>query len=117
MMKMKESYGLCPYMAEMERESLRNARIRNAERESEETDIPKGLMAHIRRRKEKPTKNRWVSLAAEFEKRMRLDEPIDLDNARRYLQMVRNETDSLGKKGKERKWTRKIRAGRIEIAT
>ena len=51
MMKMKESYGLCPYLAEMERESLRNARIRNKEREKEETDIPEKLIAHIRRRK------------------------------------------------------------------
>lgn len=117
MMRMKESYGLCPYLAEMERESLRNARIRDEEKERNETDIPKRLMAHIRRRKEKLTRSRWVYLAADFEKRLRLDEPIDPENARRYLRMAKNEMDALWKRDKERKWTRGIRPERIEIAT
>lgn len=117
MMKMKESYGLCPYLAEMERESLRNARIRNKEREKEETDIPEKLIAHIRRRKEKPTKNRWISLAADFEKKMKLAEKIDPEKAKRYLQMAREEVSILDRREKERKWTRNLRSGRIEIAT
>lgn len=78
----------------MERESLRNARIRNKEREKEETDIPEKLIAHIRRRK-KPTKNRWISLAADFEKKMKLAEKIDPQKAKRYLQMAREERKSV----------------------
>lgn len=116
MMKMKESYGLCPYLAEMERESLQNARIRNKEREKEETDIPEKLIAHIRRRKNLQ-KNRWISLAADFEKKMKLAEKIDPQKAKRYLQMAREEMSILDRREKEHKWTRNLRAGRIEIAT
>lgn len=48
---------------------------------------------------------------------MKLAEKIDPQKAKRYLQMAREEMSILDRREKERKWTRNLRAGRIEIAT
>lgn len=48
---------------------------------------------------------------------MKLAEKIDPQKAKRYLQMAREEMSILDRREKEHKWTRNLRAGRIEIAT
>lgn len=114
-MKMNESFGLCPYLSEMERESKRNARIRNDEKWTEfDTDITTAEEAHLKRRKEKPARNRWIRMAMEIEKKLDINEPLDWENAETYLLKVKAEVDSLGFKASKEKRPRPIRFGRLE---
>lgn len=68
-MKMNESFGLNPYLKEIQRASMRNARIRDRRKQ---TDIPEDerltakMIGKLRGRGGPKTRNRWVTLAAEF---------------------------------------------------
>jgi len=108
-MIMKESFGLCPYMASMQREQKRNAAIRDEKRRQNEdatTDIPEAellmarLNAHIKKRIKSQTKTRWISLAKEYAKDLVISEPMEKDAMRRYLQ------EAIEKKEKSKRWVR-----------
>lgn len=102
----KESYGLCPYMAQMQKAARRNARIRRADETDEETDIFTAMTAHIRRRKERPARDRWISLANEAGRILHTDNPTEKEAVKAYLQMTREGIGGLGRREKEHGWTR-----------
>lgn len=92
----KESYGLCPYMAQMQKASKRNARIRHEQvLDTDDFDIPASVEAHIRRRKEKPANDRWIRMANEAGKILNTEDPTDRKAVREYLDKVR-----MGTRGK-----------------
>ncbi len=113
-MILRESYELCPYLRELQRESRRNAMIRNAgkcEREDRDEDIPeesnviKRVKAHMKRRVMKPTRNKWVSLSAEYAADISASSPFEKERIREYLQTARESLD--GTAGRKRQRDRK----------
>lgn len=111
----KESFGLCPYLAAMQKEQRRNARIRDDEkwRKMEtETDIPEAeplmtkVKAHLSQRVERQTKNRWVTLASEYASEIAFSGPVERDAMREYLKMARENVEKLNKKKQKHSWER-----------
>lgn len=100
------------YLTEMDREAKRNARIRSERKTWKEMDdIPSSVLAHIRRRKEKPSRNRWIAMASYISKKIESIEYLDPDTAQRYLRATRDEIEAIGRRKKGRKW---VRTERIE---
>lgn len=93
------------YLNELNRASKRNAKIRNERKLwRDETDIPSDELAHIRRRHDKPSKNRWAVMASQLSRELETVIPIDPEAAERYLRRVRSEVEALERK--ERKVNR-----------
>ena len=117
MMKLYESYGLCPYMAEMQREMKRNARIRELEDcEQFETDDPAAERllqkekARFIHRESRPTKTRWVAMAAEASRLMNLQDPTERDGVRNYIQAVKDQIENTDRRKKSKRWVRTDKA-------
>lgn len=95
-----------PYLKEIDRESRRNAILRNEERwDDDETDIMENV--HLKRRKKEPSRNRWIRMAMETKS-------IDMEASIAYLQEVQAEIEKLGSGKRKHKWTRTVRFGRLE---
>lgn len=103
----KESYGLCPYMSQMQKASKRNARIKNEQiLDTDEYDISASVAAHIRRRKEKPAKDKWIRLANEAGRILNTDDPTDKKAVKEYLERARKGTDVLDRHKAKHRWIR-----------
>lgn len=110
----KESFEMCPYLRELQRESRRNAEIRDKDKCTDEeimTDIPEAtrLKAHLKRRTEQKTKNKWVQYATEYASEIIFSEPRQKDEIRRYMEMTREAVKSMNRKDKEKRAFQKER--------
>ena len=102
-----ESFGLCPFLREIEREKKRTAEIAERKRMLRDTeDIPERELEHIRIRDGKPTKEKWVRMLTKFAKDIQFSGPMEQEQMRKYLQESRNSLDRLNRREKEKKWTR-----------
>ena len=89
----------------MQRESRRNARIRDEDRREDDIpeDIPTARMeAHAKRRIQKQTKTRWVTLAGKFAKDISLQDPQMLENTRQMLRLAREAAANMKTHAKHR---------------
>ena len=115
-MILKENFDFCPYIRAIQRESRRNAQIRDEDRRREETDIPeeKRMEAHMKRRIQRCTKSRWYRYAQEYTEEIARLGPAEKDNFRQYLQIAREKVDSMRLAEKQKQWHRDRKA-RIKI--
>ncbi len=104
----KESFEYCPYIREMMKESKRNAEVRDNDtriQQDLETDIPETtrLKAHLKRRVERQTKNKWIQYATEYASEIVLAGPEEKDKIRRYMEMTREAVESMNRKDRDEK--------------
>lgn len=105
---LKESFEYCPYIRAMQKEKRRNAVIRNNDKQMEneiDTDIPEvtKLKAHLKRRVERQTKQKWVQYATEYVSEIVLSGPVEREAMREYLDMTREAVQDMNKKLKQQK--------------
>lgn len=70
-----------------------------------ETDIPEmtKLKAHLKRRVERQTKNKWVQYVTEYASEIVLSGPQEKEAMRKYLNMTREAVLDLNRKATEQK--------------
>lgn len=105
---LKESFEYCPYIRAMRKEKRRNAVIRNNDKQLEneiDTNIPEvtKLKAHLKRRVERQTKQKWVQYATEYASEIVLSGPVEREAMREYLDMTRKAVQDMNKKLKQQK--------------
>ena len=105
---LKESFEFCPYIRAMQKEQRRNAEIRDNDKARDddlETDIPQAtrLKAHLKRRVERQTKQKWVKYATEYASEIVMAGPQRKDEMRRYIEMTRDAVMEMNRKDKEEK--------------
>ena len=105
---LKESFEFCPYIRAMQKEQRRNAEIRDNDKARDddlETDIPQAtrLKAHLKRRVERQTKQKWVKYATEYASEIVMAGPQRKDEMRRYIEMTRDSVMEMNRKDKEEK--------------
>lgn len=103
-----ESFELCPYLRAMQKESKRNAEVKDAGRSMEEEmemDIPEAtrLKAHLKRRVERQSKAKWVQYATEYASEITLAGPVEKDAMRRYMEMTREAVMEMNRKDRKKK--------------
>lgn len=103
-----ESYELCPYLRELQRASRRNATLKDNEKRMKDDldmELPEmtRVKAHINRRKEKKSKDKWVSLATEYASEIAVSGPVEKEAMRRYLQMARENVEAMDRRHKKDK--------------
>ena len=114
-MILKESFEFCPYIREMQKAARRNAEIRNDDRTMDDEfdmDIPEAtkLKAHLKRRVERQTKNKWVQYATEYASEIVMAGPQEKEAMRQYLEMTRDAVMAMNQKDKdERRFERERR--------
>lgn len=72
-------------------------------------DIPEitRIKAHISRRAERQTRNKWIALATEYASEVAVSGPVEKEAMRRYLQMARENVEAMDRRKKDKKsWTR-----------
>ena len=112
---LKESFEYCPYIRELQKESRRNAVIQDEDRKLEneiDTNIPEviKLKAHLKRRVERHTKNKWIQYATEYASEIVMSGTKEKEAVRRYLDATKDavldmnrKTAMQKKRSKERK--------------
>lgn len=105
---MKESFEYCPYLRAMRKESRRNAEIRDEDGWMDReilTDVPETarLKAHLKRRVERQTKNKWIQYATEYANEIVMAGPAEKDAMRSYLEMVKEAVMDMNRKDKAEK--------------
>ena len=114
-MILKESFEFCHYIREMQKAARRNAEIRNDDRTMDDEfdmDIPEAtkLKAHLKRRVERQTKNKWVQYATEYASEIVMAGPQEKEAMRQYLEMTRDAVMAMNQKDKdERRFERERR--------
>lgn len=114
-----ESYELCPYLRELQRASRRNAALKDREKRMKDEldmDFPEmtRVKAHIGRRKEQKSRDKWVSLATEYASEIAISGPVEKEAMRRYLQMARENVEAMDRRHKKDK-KRKSRIENIAL--
>lgn len=105
---LKESFEYCPYIRAIKKEQKRNAQIRDDLKSTDDdldTDIPQAtrLKAHLKRRVERQTKQKWVKYATEYASEIVFAGPEKKDEIRRYIEMTRDAVMEMNRKDKEEK--------------
>lgn len=103
---LKESFEYCPYIRAIKKEQKRNAEIQNDLKVTDddlEADIPEAtrLRAHLKRRVERQTKQKWVKYATEYASEIVMAGPQRKDEVRRYIEMTRDAVMEMNRKDKE----------------
>ena len=115
---LKESFEYCPYIRAMQKEKRRNAVIQNNDKrlESEmDADIPEvtKLKAHLKRRVERQTKQKWVQYATEYASEIVMSGPVEREAMRKYLDMTKEAVLDMNRKSatkkKESKYRRRVK--------
>ena len=109
---LKESFEYCPYIREIQKEKRRNAVVCDDSKRLENEmnrDIPeiRKLKAHLKRRTEKQTKNKWVQYATEYASEIVFSDRKN--EIRQYVDMVKDAVESINRKDRERKLFQKNR--------
>lgn len=105
---LKESFEYCPYIRAMQKESRRNATISDEDRQLEsemDADIPETtrLKAHLKRRVERQTKNKWVQYATEYASEIVLSGNTEREEMRKYLDMTKEAVLHMNQKDKAKR--------------
>ena len=103
----------------MQKESRRNAEVKNEEKrinQEMDTDIPEmtRLKAHLKRRIERRTKNKWVQYATEFASEIVLASPTEKSEMRRYLEMTKEAVMDMDRKDKEKRSLTSLKKIRLQ---
>lgn len=109
---LKESFEYCPYIRAMQKEKRRNASIEDGDKRLEneiDMDIPEAarLKAHLKRRVERQSKNKWVQYATEYASEIVLSDSIKRNEMRQYLDLVKDSVMQMNQKDHERKLLKK----------
>lgn len=106
---LKESFEYCPYIRAMQKEQRRNAEIRDGDKRlnmvTDDEDIPEAtrLKAHLKRRVERQTKNKWVQYATEYASEIVMSGDTRKAEMRNYLDMVKDAVMTMDQKDKEKR--------------
>lgn len=111
---LKESFEYCPYIRAIQKESRRNAAIADEDKRLENEiieDVPEitKLKAHLKRRIERQTKNKWVQYATEYASEMALSSLNEREAMRKYLDMTKEAMMSMDHKKKQSKERKRMR--------
>ena len=111
---LKESFEYCPYIRAMQKESRRNAVISDGDKRLEnemDMDIPEmtKLKAHLKRRVERQTKNKWVQYATEYASEIVLSDTAKRNEIRQYMDMVKETVEQMNRKDQNRRIFQKNR--------
>ena len=92
----------------MQKEKRRNAVVSDVDRRIEneiDLDIPEAakLKAHLKRRVERQTKNKWVQYATEYASEIVLARPAEKDAMRKYLDMTKEAVMDMNRKESKKK--------------
>jgi predicted NAD-dependent protein-ADP-ribosyltransferase YbiA (DUF1768 family) len=92
----------------MQKESRRNATISDEDRQLEnemDADIPETtrLKAHLKRRVERQTKNKWVQYATEYASEIVLSGNTEREEMRKYLDMTKEAVLHMNQKDKAKR--------------
>ena len=92
----------------MQKESRRNAEIVDNDKQMDDDfdmDIPEAtrLKAHLKRRVERQTKNKWVQYATEYASEIVLADHARKNEIRNYMDMVKETVMSMDAKDKSQK--------------
>lgn len=118
---LKESFEYCPFMREIQKESRRNAVISDKEKNLEneiDADIPEvtKLKAHLKRRIERQTRNKWVRYATEYASEIVMSGPQEKEAIRRYLDMTKEAVMDMNEKEKRKRNIKQERRSRDKHA-
>jgi hypothetical protein len=113
-MILQESTSYCPYIREIQKASRRNAEIEDNDKQMDndfDMDIPEAtrLKAHLKRRVERQTKNKWVQYATEYASEIILAGPERKNEIRNYMDMVRESVMAMDQKDKDKRNREKTR--------
>lgn len=107
----------------MQKEKRRNAVIQDDDKRLEneiDVDIPEvtKLKAHLRRRVERQTKQKWVQYATEYASEIVMSGPVEREAMRKYLDMTKEAVlDMNRKEKKKREREEKKRASRTNLTS
>ena len=113
-MILQESTSYCPYIRAIQKESRRNAEIENNDKQIDndfDMDIPEAvrLKAHLKRRVERQTKNKWVQYATEYASEIVLSSDTRKNEIRNYMNMVKESVMAMDAKDRSKKNFKKNR--------